>query len=69
MTGAKIAATLDGGTSAWTDSLLGTAAWTDSTASDGTYASIDVTNGPRHPHHRRAGKPAVRTHLSFPAAT
>ena len=44
--GAKIAATLDGGTSAWTDSLLGTAAWTDSTASDGTYASIDVTNGP-----------------------
>lgn len=44
--GTRISATLDGGTAAWTNSLLGTDAWTDSTASAGTYAAIDVTNGP-----------------------
>lgn len=45
--GVKITATLDGtASSEWTASLLGNAAWTDSTEGAGTYASINVTNGP-----------------------
>ena len=45
--GVKISATLDGTSSSeWTSSQLGDAAWTDSADGAGTYASINVTNGP-----------------------
>lgn len=45
--GVKISATLDGASSSeWTSSQLGDAAWTDSADGAGTYASINVTNGP-----------------------
>lgn len=44
--GVKISATLDGSSSEWTSSQLGDAAWTDSADGAGTYASINVTNGP-----------------------
>ncbi|WP_295928226.1 PEP-CTERM sorting domain-containing protein [uncultured Akkermansia sp.] len=45
--GVKITATLDGtASSEWTASQLGNAAWTDAADGAGTYASINVTNGP-----------------------
>lgn len=45
--GVKISATLDGtASSEWTASQLGSAAWTDAADGAGTYASINVTNGP-----------------------
>ena len=45
--GGKISATLDGTSSSeGTSSQLGDAAWTDSADGAGTYASINVTNGP-----------------------
>lgn len=44
--GVKISATLDGSSSEWTSSQLGDAAWTDSADGAGTYASINVANGP-----------------------
>lgn len=45
--GVKITATLDGtASSEWTASQLGNAAWTDAAEGAGTYASINVTNGP-----------------------
>lgn len=45
--GTKITATLDGAASSeWTASQLGNAAWTDAADGAGTYASINVTNGP-----------------------
>lgn len=44
--GTKISAMLDGETAAWTNTQLGDASWTDSAAGVGTYASINVTNGP-----------------------
>lgn len=45
--GVKISATLDGAASSeWTSSQLGDAAWTDAAEGAGTYASINVTNGP-----------------------
>lgn len=45
--GVSISATLDGAASSeWTASQLGDAAWTDAAAGAGTYASINVTNGP-----------------------
>ncbi len=45
--GVKISATLDGtASSEWTASQLGDAAWTDANDGAGTYASVNVTNGP-----------------------